>query len=195
MNENVLTCLISVIISIIATFLFSEYFIIIIDKFKKRISWKEFIKTLTKPDFISEIKNFSPDILIGLNDGIIPASIIARNLEIDNVYYMKIENIGAKNEKIIFNNEISMSDKKILLIDDQLLSGSHMNCACKHLESLDDYNNSIFKRTVIFLYDSPNIKFAFDIQPPGRTKGKIKLESWSFSDYHKLRGRARNYKK
>lgn len=57
-----------------------------------RLTWRAFLKTLTSDDVLVHFgePKHKPDILIGVNDGIVPAAILAVNYDVPELHFLHI---------------------------------------------------------------------------------------------------------
>jgi hypothetical protein len=79
----------NILVGILASFLsgliFSRTFQDLFLRMQRRISWNTFIKALTDSRVLRDLDRIAPDLIIGLNDGIVPGAILARNLQINDL--------------------------------------------------------------------------------------------------------------
>jgi hypoxanthine phosphoribosyltransferase len=180
---------ISLIIGIAATILFSNVFWEFIKKKQVIITWKNFFKTLTDEKFIRSIstENGKPDIIIGLNNGIVPASILATNLGVEEIYYYhmypRIDRDGCRLNPIINERKIDLTGKYVLIVDDQSYMGKSMEALYDHLLTMKGADENLIKRAAIFEYEGID-RVRLDIPAPGKIKGAIKKIPWSFLHEH-----------
>ena len=176
----------------IATIVVSDRFREYILRKRIIISWKNFFNTLTDERVVSILTNkeTKPDIIIGLNNGIVPASIIATNLGIEELYYYhmfpSIDNKGCRSNLVNINNRnLDLSEKKVLIVDDQTYTGESMNTLYNHLLTMKGAKAENIKRFAVFKYQSNIHNPRLDIPAPGKISGAIKKIPWSFISEHK----------
>jgi len=153
----------------------------------RRISWRRFMKSLRHPHVLKALHRAGPDLIICLNDGIVPGAILARNLQINDVVYCRVENPGKDDQFIHGLENVEIMNRRVLLIDDQILSGENMKAAYGAIKNLPNAESARISRMAVFQYDSPPTPHSLEIPSVSKTKGKIKIEPWSFSDYHRSR--------
>ncbi len=179
--------LLGVLASFLSGLIFSPYFRDLFLQVRRRISWNKFIKSLTDARVLRDLGHAAPNLIIGLNDGIVPGAILARNLQINDLVYCRVENPDNANQYIHGLEGINIANSRVLIIDDQILSGRNMAVAYHAIQRLHGAESASLFRMAVFEYDVPAICHTLEIRPIARTKGQIKLEPWSFSDYHKSR--------
>ena len=182
------------ILGIVLTIILSAPGIEIIQRIRKRLTWKAVMKALRNSSLKSQIDKFKPDVIVGLNSGIVPASILALNYDIEELVFYNVlseyDENGKEVETPIPDKEISFSGKRILLIDSQAYSGRSMNRLFRHLQTK---NPEEIKKLAIFKYLSVGSRLDLDFESPGKIKGQVKIEPWVFSSrllhYYKHRGK------
>jgi hypoxanthine phosphoribosyltransferase len=188
MNPYILTILCTI-VSIVITLLVSQIFVEYVKRKKLIITWKYFFKTLTNENFLRAISgnDWKPDIIIGLNNGIVPASIIATNYGIEEIYYYhmfpRIDRDGCRLSPILNDRKIDFNNKNVLIIDDQSCTGRSMEALYNHLITMDGANQALIKRAAIFEYVGLD-RVRLDIPAPGKIQGAIKKIPWSFLPEH-----------
>ena len=173
-----------------ATVVFSERFKEYVKKRQVVITWKYFYRTLTNKKTLRLIQhpNNKPDIIIGLNNGIVPASIIATNLGIEELYYYHMFPLIDKNNcrighQPINERKIDLTGKRVLIVDDQSFKGDSMKSLYEHLLSMNGADPKLIKRYAVFVYKSEENK-QLDIPTSGIIDGPIKKIPWSFDSGH-----------
>jgi hypothetical protein len=91
-------------------------------------SWQEMFSYLTESGVQGSIGR--PDVIVGLNDGIVPAAILARNLGCTTLAYLSLEHNGSTNAGTL---TLDIAGKTVLVVDDQLYSGRTMEKAADFL--------------------------------------------------------------
>ncbi len=182
-------------------------------KFNRRqeITWDRFWESFTSKDFINNEIEDQFDIVIGVNDGIVPASIIVTNNYGAELYYCetsrseKSELWEAKNvsglendtTKVYFpdNHVPSVDEKRILIVDDNYLTGTSMEAVYRYINQLGT-PKSISCRA-LFQYqnaDKPSRHLNFqagEFVDPKYSHNKEKIDvfkaPWSLSETHQRR--------
>lgn len=171
----------------ILTIVFSPWFKGLFEKWRLRPSWKTFYKCLTNEKNISAIQENKPDVLIGLNNGIVPASILATNLGIESLYYFhnypSVAENGTREIPKFHDIDIDLTDQKILIIDDQLHEGHTMDTFYRHLIENLKLNEANISRLALFKgrYSLQKLEF----ESPEKLRSPIRKVPWSFSSEHK----------
>ena len=179
--------LLGVIITILSSHWFQEY----IKKKKRVISWYEYSRALKNKELLAlfEDENTRPDILIGLNDGIVTAAILATNFGIEEIYYTHIfpiyDDHGERIHPKIKLNNLDLRDKLVLIVDDQAYSGRSMEALYNHLQTMDANENTQILRFVLFKHDSPGVGPCADITCSKEIKGSLKSVPWFLCAVHK----------
>lgn len=147
----------------------------------RKISWKQIDKALKKIE--PDIREYSPDVLVGLADGRIICAIIAANLRISEVYAIDIpieyDNLGRRQTQI-HGFVGNIEDKKVLLVDSHIYTGTNMRVALNHLR---EKKPKILKTAVLFKHevgDAAQLVDMFAIL----IDGKRKHMPWSYTEEH-----------
>lgn len=162
---------------------------------KKRsvISWKTFYRAFKKSNLFEKYEDPKkcPNIIIGLNNGIVPASIIATHCGVEDLKYFHMYPLLRKNGrripvKIIKKN-LDLTNKKILIVDDQSYTGRSMHDLYNHLKTYKGFDTAKIEKFAVFereYYGSKGDGADLTIDAPGKIKGAIKKIPWSFTKKH-----------
>ncbi len=180
------------------TIVLSPWFRELVAKLTRRPSWRTFYRNLTTPDLIRYLSQEAtrPDIIVGLNNGIVGASILATNFEIEELYYFhsfpKYLAGGGRVEPTFTPRDIEIADKNVLVVDDQIYSGGTMRALCQHLRSLEGGDTAKIVRFAVFRYKNPLWKEQLEIPSRGELTGAIKSVPWILVDAHEIRATHRD---
>ena len=96
------------------------------------MDWDTFTKETKK---LSKKIDYRPDCIVGIaRGGVIPAVLLSKQLDIKDMYVLKVRVDGKKRE-IAAEVFTDMSDKKVLVVEDMLVSGKSMLVVKKYLKS------------------------------------------------------------
>lgn len=114
------------------------------------MSWEQLEIELNN---LSRKIDFIPEMIIGIvRGGIIPARLIATQLEIKNMYGLTVKKIG--NERKVTSEILEdISDKKILLMEDMLETGKSLAAAKQYLEK----KGAIVKTACLYIMPASEI--------------------------------------
>lgn len=180
-------------IAIIGFFLTVLTFLGISIKRSAKLSWRKTAEAIKK--VLPQVRNYDPDLIIGLADGMVAASIISVNLPLKHqksigfrpFYALGVSVRYDQNEgKIIqlLGTEVVPKDlagQKVLLIDNHTYTGATMRDALMFLSSKGALQ---IKTLALFVHEieekvcNPDI-YAFKI------KGSRKAVPWSLSNTHR----------
>ena len=95
------------------------------------MDWNEFEKETRK---LANMIDYKPDMIVGIaRGGVIPATLLAKMLEVADVYIIKMHRDG--NERLISADIFTDIDKKnILLVEDMIETGKSLIAGKKFLE-------------------------------------------------------------
>jgi hypoxanthine phosphoribosyltransferase len=156
-------------------------------RYKGRISWNDFFAKLRDPRVLSAIvkDGRKPDIIIGVNSGIVPAAIIAFNYEITRLFYLStMPAYDKRGHRIALDIDLSginIEGKYVLIVDDQYVSGETMRIVRDAVEELPGAETAVIKTFAVYAHDTPTRPISLDIQPPGRVSTLIPKAPWIFS--------------
>jgi hypoxanthine phosphoribosyltransferase len=177
-------------LGVLATILLSPWFKESIARIRKRPSWKTFFNCLTSDRVIKHITDPDkrPDIIIGLNNGIVAGSILATNLGVEDIYYYHafptFDDNGHRKEPHFRELPVDLTNKRVLIIDDQYYSGYTMKCLYDHILKMKGADPKNIDRYAVFRFDSPVNRGKLEIEPCGTLTGAIKGVPWSFTRDH-----------
>lgn len=179
------------VLGIVATVVLSSVFREFVARRRRRVSWSAFYRSLTAPSVLHEIEppEKRPDVIIGLNNGIVPASMLATNFGIQDIYYFhmfpELGPDGYRRQPKLKPRGLDLAGKRVLIVDDQSYTGKSMEALYRHLISQEGAEPEKVVRFACFEYHSMIDVVPLDIRAPHRTRGAIKRVPWSFSDEHR----------
>ena len=147
-------------------------------QFRKRIFWRAIDKAFKKLEL--KIREYNPDVVVGLADGRIIGAIISANLRIPDFYCIDIpikKNTKGSREVKIYGEVGYIKDKKVLLVDNHIYTGTNMEAAFRYLKSKEpaDIKKLVFFKHVA-IAAAQHVDFvAFKIG------GKRKKMPWSYT--------------
>lgn len=156
-------------------------------RLKRRISWRSFYSKLSNPNLRAaiEIDGRRPDIIIGVNSGIVPAAILAYNYQIcDLIYVLSMPIYNASWDRQCHNihfPKVDITEKYVLIVDDQYYSGDTIRAVREEVGRLPGADHAMIKTFAIFAYDTPARPVRLDIQPLGKVQGVLAKAPWVFS--------------
>ena len=130
-----------------------------------------------------KIIEFSPDTVLAIADGLVPAGIICTNYGIRECYFWALPIHRDENNIRILPPEpegFSLSGKKVLIVDDHTVTGTNLEAARRFVEkqTLEFKSLVLFKQPGKTRPVEPDI-YAFD-EPT-----EIKQVPWSITSEHK----------
>ena len=100
--------------------------------YNKIVNWNEFDKEVR---ILASKIDFHPDFVVGIaRGGVIPAAIIARVLQVKDMYVLKIRK-EVEERRVMAETVPSPDGAKILLVEDMLETGESLIAGKKYLES------------------------------------------------------------
>lgn len=156
-------------------------------RWKRRISWRSFYSRLSSSEVRAAIEEGGqkPDIIVGVNSGIVPAAILAYNYQVDTLrYILSMPAYNAAGNRLSQDIELSgldIRDKYVLIVDDQYYSGDTMRAVRERVEQLPGADRARIRTFAVFVYDTPARPVCLDIQPPGKVRGILAKSPWAFS--------------
>lgn len=112
------------------------------------------------PNLIEEVKKlgekikYQPDIVVGVaRGGVVPATFLANQLNVQNMFVLKVERKGKK-RKIAAEVLTDLTNKKILLVEDMLETGNGMLTAKKYFER----KGAIVKTACLYIMPKTKIR-------------------------------------
>jgi hypoxanthine phosphoribosyltransferase len=169
-------------------------------RLNKTISWRQFFKGLSDPAIQNQIVpgGRAPDVIIGVNSGIVPASILALNLFVSKLVFIhtmpEYDQVGvrATPPKETLDKIGNISNLRVLIVDDQYYSGDTMAAIFALVKSLPGADSATIQRFAVSAYKSITKKVNLDVQPRLQINGVLKKVPWVFSDRLKAHYRDRN---
>jgi len=148
--------------------------------FSNKISWHKINKAYKKIE--SQLLEYGPDVLIGIADGRITGGIIAANLQIDEFYVidMPIKYENGNRITQIKGKIGNIKDKKVLLFDNHIYTGTNMEEASKYIVKKSP---ALLKKAVFFKHEVGNASHKVDYYSY-KIGGKRKLMPWSYTKLH-----------
>jgi hypoxanthine phosphoribosyltransferase len=162
-----------------------------IDRMRSHISWRRFAKAVRHCLAELEAQKWQPDVIVGLNSGVVPASIIALNLRVsDLLFYDCLPSYVDSERRVrpIEDKHIDLSGKNILVVDDQAYTGKSLERIYDHLVIVAHADPDRIRRYVLFTYR--HIIFTYETDPAelelevpafGHVAGGVKQMPWVFS--------------
>lgn len=96
------------------------------------MNWDKFTSEMKK---LGRKIDYKPDCIVGIaRGGVIPAVLLSKQLDIKDMYVLKVRVEGKKRE-IAAEVFTDMSNKMVLVVEDMLVSGKTMIVVKKYLES------------------------------------------------------------
>jgi hypoxanthine phosphoribosyltransferase len=169
---------------IVATVLFSSVGLEAVRRLRRGISWRQFTRALEHEIAELEAGDWKPDVIIGLNSGVVPASVIALNLRVQSLMFYDCLPRYVKGQRVA--NEISprpvdLGGQNILVIDDQAYTGRSLETLYKHLVTEANADPSRVKRMALFTHSSGAGPIELDFPPFARVSGRVKRMPWVIS--------------
>ena len=92
------------------------------------IRWHSIDKAFELVGWLGRVRRSAPTVIVAVNDGLVPAAIVARNLDVREVHYVISDYDGEGNPTDSTVNQLSgdFKNKNILLLDDQVYKGDSM---------------------------------------------------------------------
>lgn len=156
-----------------------------VQRLRRHITWRQFQRavTITLTQHLSG--EWSPDVIVGLNSGIVPASIIALNLRVSEIYFydcLPEYRQGVRVDGYVQDKDIDLSGKNVLIVDDQAYTGQSLEMLYRHLTTDASADPKRTKRHVLFVHKSGAGPIQVDIPPSGSVLGGVKRMPWVISD-------------
>lgn len=153
--------------------------------------WLELMAAVTDKDWLRQLRKQSITTIVAVNDGLVPAAILARNLGIVEVQYVVVDEKANAYDSGIPPLTLDLSARKVLLLDDQIYTGRSMTAAHRMLLQMEGASADRIVRTALFRFDTPIVERMLDLEAPRITKGRIRMMPWSFTPEHQKRYRDR----
>lgn len=156
-------------------------------RLNRQISWRRFYAALRDPRALSAINGGkTPDVIIGVNSGIVPASILALNYFVRDLVFVhtmpEYDNVGNRVTPPGLTTIQSIAGKYVLIVDDQYYSGDTMRSVYNSVAALPGADTATIKRFAVFVYESPARQVHLDVRAPGRIRGVLATVPWVFTD-------------
>jgi len=168
------------------TYVVSQPGLELLSKVRRHITWRRFRRALKKT-FVDEFEklDWRPDVIVGLNSGIVAAGILALNLRIPEIYFYNILPIfrgGQRVQPAVPDKGISLAGKNVLLVDDQLYTGKSMDELYNHLVRDASAEPERIKRYAVFRFKSAAGRVQhLEIPEGGHVLGSVKGVPWIFA--------------
>ena len=187
MSRDMLFFIVGLIVSVVLSGPVIWFFSIVYYRAKRRISWASFFKKLSSPDLRAQImvNNRKPDIIIGVNSGIVPAAILAFNFQIDTLRYLQCMpdySTGDRETPAIDLSGLNVAGKEVLIVDDQYYSGGTLRDVLHAVKQLAGADPKRIRTFAVYAYDGPSHPVRLDIKNLGRVTGVLARVPWVFSD-------------
>jgi len=153
----------------------------------REISWRRFYAALRDPRALSEINNGKiPDVIIGVNSGIVPGSILALNYFVRDLVFVhtmpEYDKAGNRVTPPGLDTIKSIAGKYVLIVDDQYYSGDTMQSVYNSVAALPGADTATIRRFAVFVYASPARPVHLEVPAPGRIRGVLATVPWVFTD-------------
>jgi len=171
-------------IGILLTLVISQPGLELVQRLRRRITWRRFTKGVRNTLAELERQGWTPDVVVGLNSGIVPASILALNLRVrDVLFYESLPEYrdGRRQVGQIEDKQVDLSGQDILIVDDQAYTGRSLDDLYKHLVTAAKADPSRVKRHALFTYEAGAGPVEMEIPAYGRVRGGVKEMPWVIS--------------
>jgi hypoxanthine phosphoribosyltransferase len=154
---------------------------------KKQISWRQFYSKLSAPRVrvAIELNGRKPDMIIGVNSGIVPAAILTYNYQIEKLIYVSsMPGYDARGHRMscdVSLADLNIAGKYVLIVDDQYYSGDTMRAVRDEVVKLPGADQATVYTFAVFAYDTPARPLVLDVAPLGRVNGVLARVPWAFS--------------
>ena len=154
-------------------------------RIQRRVSWRRFDAAVRGSRILGRLALERPDLIIAINDGLIPASIVARNLDINIGYWT----VSVDDRCVVDTRgfEPDIAGRKVVLLDDQVLAGKRMEAAFARARQLRGADSATIQRMTVFAQDTPLREAPLDFEPAQQFHGRIRSMPWSYTQGHKTR--------
>lgn len=131
----------------------------------------------------AEIRAYSPDVVVGLADGLVVAAIITLNYRVPQMLAIEGPVRGTHNKRAtqFHENFSDLGGKKVLLVDLHIYTGTNLRAAVE-LVSLS--NPSEIRTLVLFKHEIPNRAIEPDYYARSASGAKAKVP-WSLTPEHR----------
>jgi len=170
---------------VLVTYVLSRPGLELVQRLRRHITWKRFGSAL-KSTFRNYLEHseWKPDVIIGLNSGIVPASILALNLRVHDIYFYELFPLyrdGRREQGEVQDKGIDLSGKNVLIVDDQVLTGKSLEALYRHIISRAKADPKRIKRLALFRFRSGAGAVELDIPCADYILGSLKREPWIFA--------------
>lgn len=150
-------------------------------KIQRKVSWRQIDNAFKELE--PRIRDYDPDVIVGVADGRIVGAIIAANLRIPDFYVidMPIEYDDEGRRVIQINGAVGdIKNKKVLLVDNHIYTGTNMEAAFNYLMDKDPISikKAVFFKHVVGAAAHHIDYYAYMID------GKRKVMPWSYTKEH-----------
>lgn len=174
----------------LVTFLLSPWFKEALERWRRRPSWDAFMHCLKDSEVLDYCTKLTPDVIIGVNNGIVAASVLATNFGIENLFYFNVypelDADSTRKDPKCPPIPIELASKRILIVDDQLYTGRTMDAVYRHVLAQPGVRREMVARLALFR--SILVSARFELKSPGRLSGSIRRVPWSLTSEHARRG-------
>lgn len=170
---------------VLITYFLSRPGLEFVQRLRRHITWRRFTSALrrTYQDYL-ENGDWKPDVIIGLNSGIVPASILALNLRVPEIYFYDLlprYRDGHREQPEVQDKDLSLAGKNVLIVDDQVYTGRSMEMLYRHIIEKAHADPRCVKRHALFRFRSGAGPVELDIPSADHVLGKLKRVPWVFS--------------
>jgi hypoxanthine phosphoribosyltransferase len=157
------------------------------ERWRLRPSWSTYYKCLAAKQVIEPIRDFKPNVIIGVNNGIVAASIIATNFAVEDLVHYhvfpEVDDYGCRRDPSFHELKMDLAGKRILIVDDQLFTGRTMDAVYRFVLSQKGVDRKNVYRFALFCSQLGSERL--EIPSFGRLRGAIRRVPWSFTKEHK----------
>jgi hypoxanthine phosphoribosyltransferase len=170
---------------VIISYLLSQPGLELLRRLRRQVSWRHFHHAVEETLRQIKAEGWRPDVIVGLNSGIVPASIIALNLRVDQLYFYDILPQYRGRNRIngtIRDKHINLSGKNVLVIDDQAYTGRSLESLVQHLTAHAAVDPDRLKRKALFVHASGAGPVELDLPSAFSIYGRVKKMPWVISE-------------
>lgn len=176
---------VSFILGVIVSYLLSEPGLARIDRARRKVSWRAFGATVRRSVVRVASSDFQPQVIIGLNSGIVPASIIALNLRVADLYFFEAlplyENGVRKQTEFRDIPNLDVSGKRVLIVDDQAYTGRSLDAMVLYLEG-KGAQRELIQTHVLYEFRGGAGGASVSLPAIHSVQGKVKRMPWVILD-------------
>lgn len=170
----------------ILTYFVSRPGLELVQRLRRHITWRRFRKALGKTFHEHlEKSDWRPEVVVGLNSGIVSASILALNLRVPEIYFYDIlptYRHGRREQSPVLKKAINLAGKNVLIVDDQLYTGRSMEKLYSHLVAEAGADPERIRRYAVFRFKSAAGPIHhLEIPEGGHILGSVKRVPWIFA--------------